>query len=155
MMSCGLARLESAVRATLVASVLVALASVNAGAAEPAREGDSLSGHVHRARAHAGLDDRVQLLSKALELDAGQQAALKKVLEAQREQVSRLWANESLPAAYRVSATQAIGEKTADQIRALLNDEQKKRFNPPKPPHEAAASSSLSVEDWMSKTRPN
>lgn len=90
------------------------------------------------------------MLSKALGLDASQLSGLRKVLEAQREQVSRVWSDTSVPAAYRVSATQTISDKTADQIRALLNEEQKKRYNPPKPPHEATRGSTRpSLEAWM------
>jgi hypothetical protein len=101
-----------------------------------------------------GLDDRVNTLTKALDLDATQQSGLRKVLESQREQVARVWNDESVPAAYRVVATQAISDKTADQIRALLNDEQKKKYNPPKPHNAAPGSTGPSVEDWMNKTKP-
>ena len=105
---------------------------------------------VSRHAAHAGMDDRVQRLSKALDLDARQQGELRKVLEAQREQVRRAWSDTSVPAAYRVGATQAISDKTADRIRALLNDGQRQKYNPPKPPHESLANSAKpSVEDWM------
>jgi hypothetical protein len=53
-----------------------------------------------------------------------------------------------------VSATQSIGDKTADQIRALLNEEQRKKYNPPKPSHEASTGPSPGVEEWMNKTKP-
>ena len=85
-----------------------------------------------------------------------QQSALRKLLEDQREQIRGVWSNTSVPAAYRVSATLAISDKTADQIRSLLNEEQRKKYNPPRLPHEALANSaSPSVEGWMSadKTR--
>lgn len=95
------------------------------------------------------LDDRVRTLSKALDLDARQQSELRKVLEGQREQVRRVWDDPSLPAPYRISATQAISDNTADRIRALLNDEQKKKYNPPRPPREATGSDGPSVEEWM------
>jgi len=98
-------------------------------------------------KAH-GLADRVTVLSKALELDAGQQLELRKILQRQREQVMKVWSDTSVAPAHRVVATQAIGDKTTDQIRALLNDEQKKRYNPPRQAHEAAGSST-SVEDWL------
>lgn len=94
------------------------------------------------------------MLSKSLDLDARQRSDLRKVLEDQREQVSRVWSDTSVPAAYRVSATQAISDRTADQIRALLNDEQRKRYNPPKPPHEATPGSARpSVDPWMEPDR--
>ena len=119
-----------------------------AGAEAPRR-------HAPRHAAGASLDDRVKMLAKALALDAKQQAELRKVLESQREQVLAVWNDASLPAPYRVSATQAISDRTADQIRALLNEEQKKKYNPPKQPHDAAQSAGkLGVEDWMNIGKP-
>ena len=106
--------------------------------------------HAPRHAAGASLDDRVKMLSKALALDAKQQAELRRVLERQREEVMKVWNDASLPAPYRVSATQAISDRTADQIRALLNEEQRKKYNPPKQPHVAAEGlGRRSVEDWM------
>ena len=103
----------------------------------------------------SSLDARVRTLSKALDLDAKQQSELRKVLEDQREQIMRVWDDTSVPAVSRVVATQAISDSTADQIRALLNDEQKKKYNPPKPLHEAASGSDgPSVEEWMDAAKP-
>lgn len=102
-----------------------------------------------------GLDDRIKALSQALDLDEVQQYKLRKVLESQREQVMKVWSDSSLPAAYRISATQAISDGTSDQIRALLNEEQRKKYNPPRRSHEAATGTNKrSVEDWMDATRP-
>lgn len=109
-----------------------------------------------RYRAMRGsLDDRIKALSQALDLDEVQQSKLRKVLESQREQVMKVWSDSSLPAAYRISATQAISNGTADQIRALLNEEQRKKYNPPRRSHEAATGASeRSVEDWMEVAKP-
>lgn len=102
-----------------------------------------------------GMDDRIRALSQALDLDEAQQSKLRKVLESQREQVMKVWSDSSLPAAYRISATQAISDGTADQIRALLNEEQRKKYNPPRQPHEAATGTNKrSVEDWMGDAKP-
>jgi hypothetical protein len=101
------------------------------------------------------LEDRVRVLSKALDLDATQQSALRKVLEGQRDQVRRVWDDSSVPAVYRVSATQGISDKTGDQIRALLNVEQRKKYNAPRVPHEAMEGSApRSVESWMDSAQP-
>lgn len=110
--------------------------------------------HAQRHDANAGIDDRVNTLTKALNLDMTQQSELRKVLEGQREQVKRVWDDTTAPAAYRVSATHAISDKTADRIRALLNEEQRKKYNPSRPLHEATAGSNPSVEEWMNKTQP-
>jgi hypothetical protein len=60
-----------------------------------------------------------------------------------------------VPPPNRVAATQAIGDKTADRIRALLNDEQKKKYNAPRQPRDTAAGArGPSVEDWMYPAKP-
>ena len=105
----------------------------------------------HRATRHVAapsLDDRVKALSKALDLDAKQQSELKTLLDDQREQVRRVWANAAVPVAYRIGETQAIDDKTAERIRALLNEEQKQKYNPPRQP-QPAAQSVPNVEAWM------
>ena len=140
-------------------SLLLALSSGYPIPAHAAAGGKFEAGEAPKRRAprHVqgpSLEDRVKTLSQALDLDAKQQARLRKVLEGQREQVRRVWSDASVPAAYRVSATQAISDNTADQIRALLSEEQKKHYNPPKPPREALPGSSRpSVEAWMSPAK--
>ena len=105
-----------------------------------------------------GLEERVKTLSQALGLDATQQSELRKALESQREQVKKIWNDASMSAAYRVSATQAVSDKTADQIRALLNEEQRKKYKPPAQhnrQHNAAdGSAKPGVEDWMNAAKP-
>ena len=95
------------------------------------------------------LDRRVTLLTKELGLDATQQARVKKVLEGQREQVARVWSDTSLPAARRVSATQAIADRTADRIRALLNDEQRKKYIQPRRRDAPVGTAGGDAEAWM------
>ncbi len=63
------------------------------------------------------LDDRIRVLSQALNLDEAQQSELRKVLEVQREQLMKVWSDASLPAAYRIGATQAISGSTASSCR--------------------------------------
>jgi hypothetical protein len=138
---------------------VLVLASAWFAPAHAATEGKLDAGEApkHHAQRHVSrqtLDDRVKMLSQALDLDAKQQAGLRKVLESQREQVRRVWADANVPAGYRIAETQAIGDRTADQIRSILNDEQKKKFNPPRPLHEAEDPAKRSVEDWMRAAEP-
>ena len=106
----------------------------------------------HRPPAESPLDRRVATLSKALDLNAEQQSMLRAALEQQRAEIERVWNDPSVPAAYRVGATRAITDRTADRIRAFLNDEQKKKYNPP-PRQEQNAATSTDVEAWMKATR--
>ena len=108
-----------------------------------------------RHHARPALEDRVRMLSRTLDLDETQQSALRKVLESQRDQVMKVWSDSSVPAGYRVIATEAIADKTADQIRALLNEEQRKKYNQPRKPRDASAGAAQpNVEDWMKATQP-
>jgi len=105
--------------------------------------------HAPRHPRRQTLDERVKLLAKELDLDAKQQAEVRKLLERQRDQVKRVWDDAAVPAANRIAATQAISDKTGDAIRALLNDEQKKKYNAAKPPRDPDTSPRSNVEDWM------
>lgn len=108
----------------------------------------------HQRKA-ASLEDRVQLISKGLDLDPRQEAALRAVLEDQRKEIRKLWDDTSIPAGERIHATQAISDRTADRIRALLNEEQRKKYNPPRPPRDTTTDPGRpSVEDWMKASQP-
>jgi hypothetical protein len=95
------------------------------------------------------LDHRLKVLAKALDLDARQEAELRRILESQRQAVTKIWSDPALLSAERVPATRAAEERTAEQIRAILNDEQKKRYNPPKP--QGAEAPPPNVEAWMER----
>ena len=97
----------------------------------------------------SGLDARVRLLTRALDLDAKQQAALRQVLIDQRVQIQRIWSDEKSPAAERIAASRAVGARTADRIRGLLNEEQLKKYNPPPRPDAGHAVRDAHVEEWM------
>jgi hypothetical protein len=109
-----------------------------------------------RAR-HAGasvLDRRIAALSAALALDAAQQAGVRRVLEEQRLATERAWSDPAVPAALRVKATQNIAAHSVGEIRALLNDEQRKKYIQPR----AAATQPEqrpNVETWMAGNRAN
>jgi hypothetical protein len=95
------------------------------------------------------LDRRVALLARELGLDATQSIKVKAVLEAQREQVARIWSEAAVPSAVRIGRTQAVGDHTADQIRALLNDEQRKKYIQPRQRDVAVGTTGSDVQSWM------
>lgn len=97
------------------------------------------------------LDRRVALLAKELDLSAAQQRQVKKVLQGQRDEVSRVWSDASMPAALRVSTTQAIGDRTADQIRDLLTDGQRTRYLQAHTRQARVGAPGADVESWMKK----
>ena len=95
------------------------------------------------------LDHRLKVLAKALDLDAHQRDELREILESQRQAVAKIWSDPALLSAERVPATRAVEERTAEQIRAILNDEQKKLYNPPKP--QGTQTPPPNVEAWMER----
>jgi hypothetical protein len=102
-----------------------------------------------RPTAGRTLDHRVKALSKALDLDAAQRAELREILEDRRQAVMKIWSDRALLPAERVPATHAVEVRTAERIRAILNDEQKKRYNPPKP--KGTQAPPANVEAWMER----
>ncbi|MEO8306482.1 MAG: hypothetical protein ABI616_00395 [Pseudomonadota bacterium] len=101
------------------------------------------------------LDRRVALLAKELDLSESQQVAMRKLLLEQREKVAHLWNETAIPAQDRIRATQLIGDQTADRIRQLLTEEQRKKYIQPrmKRPAPPADDNARSVEEWMQSTR--
>ncbi|HEX9473750.1 MAG TPA: hypothetical protein VF931_06150 [Steroidobacteraceae bacterium] len=93
-------------------------------------------------------------LSRMLGLDERQQAELRKVLQSQREEVRRLWTEQSVPEIYRASEMRAISERTEVRIRALLNEEQRKLYIQKQQPEGPGATQKASLEDWLDATRP-
>jgi hypothetical protein len=99
---------------------------------------------------HTALDSRVAIYARSLGLDANQQMQLRSLLMWQRDQVQRIWNDATLTAAMRIHATGAISDATADRIRAMLTEEQRKRYNPPRPPRDSVAHAEApDVESWM------
>ena len=153
----------AAIVAVISACVVAPTAAVRADDAATQTDGDAAQSAPApaapaRASVHvttAGtLDHRVKVLTKALDLDARQQVELRRIFESQRTAVKSVWSNPALLPAERVPATHAIENRTADQIRGILNDEQKKKYNPPKPPPAPTAESGApDVGAWMEKTR--
>jgi hypothetical protein len=138
--------------------LLVAIAGCAAGASGAAfANGPNLDAAkapaVSQTVTTRALDRRVKAFTKALDLDARQQAELRKILERQRDAVRKIWSDSGLPPAERGPATLAVSDRTAGLIREMLTDEQRKKYNPPKPPA-ARNSAQPDVSVWMTATRP-
>ncbi|MBS0579496.1 MAG: hypothetical protein JSR36_09550 [Proteobacteria bacterium] len=105
-----------------------------------------------RARGASSLEQRVAYYTRNLHLDERQQAQLRELLVEQRERVQQLWADPKLDSAQRIHATRALEDATSDQIRNMLNDEQRRQYNPPRPPPAPKPlETQASVEEWMNQ----
>lgn len=95
------------------------------------------------------LEERIKVLAKALDLDAPQQSQLRKILLGQRDAVRKIWRDPSLSPVERAPATRAANERTGDQIREILTDEQKQKYNTTVPAAAADKGDKRSVEQWL------
>jgi hypothetical protein len=108
----------------------------------------------HRApgprTAAAVLDQRVALLARELDLDARQQGQVRRILLQQKAEVTQAWSDESRSAPLRIEASRAISARTADRIRAILDDRQRERYIKPQPALAGGAQPAGKVESWIS-----
>ena len=99
------------------------------------------------------LEQRVQLLTHELDLKPEQQEAVRQILRGQREAVRQIWQDPQIAPAERAPAVRLVGERTADRIRAVLNDEQKKKYNRPLPDEALSTQANVDVDGWLKAVR--
>jgi periplasmic protein CpxP/Spy len=99
------------------------------GQAAPDQSGQAsgMDGHMGR-RGMPSVDDQVKHMAKKLNLSDDQQAKLKPILEDQRKQMEQIRDDSSLSREDRFSKMKSVHESSAAQIKALLNDDQQKKF---------------------------
>lgn len=120
-------------------------------------QAETVGGDIVASRPHqpvrqirpAGLEDRVELVARELDLDAAQRVHLKNILENQRAEVARVWSDNSVAAAIRIASTQAVSDRTADSIRAMLSDDQRNKYIRPRLRDTGVGAAGGSVESWM------
>jgi hypothetical protein len=117
------------------------------GVASPAQQ-------THRAHRRPSLDDRIKVLAKSLELNEAQQAAVKKILEQRQQETLRLRMDPSISGSTRIARFRALQDNTVERIRAVLNEEQKKKYDPLAVRRAQPAPDQRSVEDWLKVTTP-
>jgi hypothetical protein len=108
----------------------------------------------HRAHARPSLDERVRQFGRNLELSEDQQASVKTILEQRQQDTLRIRTDPSLTGETRIAQFRALQVSTVEKIRAVLNDEQRKKYNPLAPRDIPQAPNQRSVEDWLKLTTP-
>jgi hypothetical protein len=137
-----------------VLQALAAAGALSARAAHaPPAAGEATRPPPHPRLRRSGLDDRVALLTRALDLDAEQQASVRKVLLEAREDARRIWSDASLPSAQRIASTKGLSRRTGDRIRAVLTPDQRERFDPPPREGTANAVANAHIDDWMNRVK--
>ena len=108
----------------------------------------------HPARRYPTFDDRLKAFAVALDLNQTQQAAVKKILEQRQSETLRIRHDPSIDGADRIGRLRALQDQTVQRIRAVLNDEQKKKYDPLAIRNREPAPDQKSVEDWLKVTTP-
>lgn len=111
---------------TMALSGILALGATSAIVAQT-NDAQQQQGHWgHHGRMNP--DAQLQHLSKALDLSPDQQAQIKPVLEARQQQMQALFQDQSLSRDDRRNKAQGIRSDTNSKIEAVLNDQQKQKF---------------------------
>jgi hypothetical protein len=95
--------------------------------AKPSESAPVWNSRSHRPR-RVGTDAELRRLTAELQLDANQQQQVRRILEEQHQRTLKAWSTDASPSASQMKATQAIAAQTADRIRAVLTDEQRKKY---------------------------
>jgi hypothetical protein len=133
----------------LLCAALLAAAAV---AQKPNSTGPMHQTHaIHRAR----LEDRVKVLAESLHLDYAQQLAVTEILEERQQETLRIRRDTSISGSDRLAQFRAIQDRTVLRIRAVLNEEQKKKYDPLAIRRVEPAREQRSVEDWIKATTPH
>jgi hypothetical protein len=98
--------------------------------------------------------DPATSIAKRLDLDAKQTAQVRRLLIIRQARIRAIWTDDAIAPDDRVGAVKAINETTEAQIRALLSDEQKKKYFQPRPNAGPTTDPQPSVADWMNVNRP-
>ena len=125
----------------VLAASLITGASVFSLAQEsqPATQGSSASSsdkQVHRKHGKQNPAERVQKLSKKLNLSSEQQTKVQGILESQQQQMQSLRQDTSLAEQDKRAKFADLRQSTANQIRAALNEDQQKKFDEMEKKHE-------------------
>jgi predicted TIM-barrel enzyme len=109
----------------------------------------------HAVRRRARLEDRVKVLAESLHLDDAQQLAVTKILEERQQETLRIRHDASISGSDRMAQFRAIQDRTVVRIRSVLNEEQKKKYDPLAVRRVEPAPEQRSVEDWIKATTPH
>lgn len=131
-----LPRQARAGRTPSTTTVLVAVAFLILSVGTALAQGDSqeqqppqgMGGHMGH-RPMPSVDDQVKHLTQKLNLTSDQQAKLKPILEDQRKQMDQIHNDSSLSRDDRFSKMQQLRSSSDTQIRALLTEDQQKKFD--------------------------
>ncbi len=101
----------------------------------------------------SNIDARVSMLAKSLDLSVEQQSAVKNILEQRQQKTLSIRRDPSISGSTRIERFRMLQEATVERIRAVLNDEQKKKYDP-MAARRNQSTPEHSVEDWLKASSP-
>lgn len=122
---------------------------------QPAQSQPARRASTRPVRQRPTLDDRVKAFAKSLDLTETQQAAVKMILVQRQQEILRLRQDPTISGEDRIGRLRALQDQTAERIRNVLNDEQKKKYNPLATKQLAPQPDQKSLEDWLKATTPH
>ncbi len=96
----------------------------------------------------------MKVLATNLNLDQPQQDAVLKILQGRMDESLRIRRDTSISGAARIEQFRALQDNTVLQVRAVLNEEQKKKYDPLAVRKREPAADQKTVEDWLVLTTP-
>ena len=99
------------------------------------------------------INEDVRRLTRLLDLDAGQQLKLRQILESRNSRMRKVWKDNPSADADRIGPTIAIMERTRDEIRVILTDEQRQRY-PAAAPRDQLGPATADLDHWLRLTHP-
>ncbi len=112
-----------------IVSLVVLCAAVVFSLAAVAQDQGAPGGQPQARRGPMSAQDRLDMMSKELNLTDDQKAKIKPILDNEQKQVQDLRADTSLSREDMMTKRRDIMKKTNDDIKAVLNDDQKKKFD--------------------------
>jgi hypothetical protein len=99
-------------------------------------------------------DERGKGLARYLELDEAQQIVLQKILEQQQQEVLQMRFTPVPRGSAQIDRFRAIQDKTVNRIRAVLNQEQRKKYDLMVIRRATPPASKTSVQDLLKAATP-
>ena len=96
----------------------------------------------------------MRVLAKALDLGEAQKSAVKKILEQRQQQAWRIRRDPSSSGGARIEKFRALQDTNVEQIRAVLNEDQRAKYDPFAARRLQPAPQQRS-EDWLEATTPH
>jgi hypothetical protein len=118
---------------------------------------ESANAEIPRSRIHGppthrtvdqGINESVRRLTRGLDLDPAQQAKLREILLDQHRQIVKLRKESPEPGTDQTGLNLAILDRTKARIRAMLSEEQKKKYSADVP-RDTTGPAQADLQHWM------